>query len=385
MSGRRAMDFAFSEEHELFRKSVSEFVEGDVLPVAEEIDTIGEFPRDLFKRMGELGYFGLRYPKEVGGSAGDNVMFCLMCEELANGSLSLAASAAMQCLMGTHFIHRFGTEGQRDALLKPALRGEKIGAFALTEPNAGSDLSAIETTAARDCDGWSLNGSKTWITNAPVADFFTVAAKTAEDKGIQGIDFFLVEKGAPGFSVGRTIEKLGVRGSVTAELAFQDCRVPAENILGQEGTGYESLREILSEIRVMTGALSLGLTRAALDAGLAYANERVQFGRPIGKFQAIRMKLAEMATDLEAARWLVYRAAWLLDRGEACTKEASMAKLFASEVANRAADETCRIFASYGYSMEYPAQRFLRDARFLLIGGGTSEILKVIIGKELGL
>ena len=378
------MDFALTEEQEKLRSFVHDFIEKEVIPEARELDERGEFPAELFHRCGALGLFGLRYPESVGGSGGDFVTFCLMAEQVARGSMSLAAAVAMQGLMGTDFLYRFGSEEQRTRLLFPALRGEKLGTIAMTEPDFGSDLGGITTRAARDGSGWVLNGRKMWITSATVADFFTVAAKTRPDDGLKGIDFFLVEKGTPGLSVGKRIEKLGVRASETSEVILEQVRVPDENLLGEEGTGFQSLTAILAEIRTMTGALALGLGEAALEASLRYAHERVQFGRPIASFQAISHKIASIATDLEAARSLVYRAAWEIDRGNRAMKLASMAKLFASEAANRAADECTRIFGSYGFAMEYDAQRYFRDARFLLYGGGTSEVLKNVIAKELG-
>ena len=379
------MDFQLSEEQELFRRSVAEFVDKEVVPVAAEIDEEGQFPTELFQKVGELGYFGVRYPEEYGGAGGDEVMFTLLCEELARGSLSLAASVSMQCLMGTNFIYRFGTEEQKQRLLVPAIRGEKMGVIAMTEPDAGSDLGSIKTIAVGDGDGWVLNGQKTWVTNAPRADFFTVAAKTDPEAGFKGIDMFLVERDRSGVSVGRDIPKMGVRAQETAELILEGCHLPAENLFGEEGTGFRNLQAILAQIRTMMGALSLGLARAALEAGAQYAQERVQFGQPIAKFQAISHKLADMATELEAARWLVYRSAWLIDQGQPDMKAASMAKLFASEMANRLADQSTRIFASYGFAMEYDVQRYFRDARLLLLGGGTSEILRTIISRQMGL
>ncbi|MEK7449663.1 MAG: acyl-CoA dehydrogenase family protein [Planctomycetota bacterium] len=379
------MDFNFSEAQQSFKQSVARFVDKEIIPVAQAIDEQGEFPIKLFKRVGELGYLGLRYPEELGGAAADMTTFCLMTEELARGSLSLAASVAMQCLMSTNFIYRFGTEDHKKRLLIPAIKGEKIGAFALTEPNAGSDLTAIETTAKKDGDFYILNGQKTWTTSATVADFFTVLATLDKSKGIKGVDFFLVEKNTPGLIIGKKINKMGVRASETSELALENCRIPQENLLGESGTGFKNLMGILNQIRVMTGSLSLGLARAAYDSALKYARERVQFGKPIFEFQAIQHKLAEMATGIQSAHLMVYYAAWLIDRNIPCNKEAAMTKLVASETANKVADECTRIFASYGFSMEYPAQRYFRDARFLLLGGGTSEILKNIIAKEIGL
>jgi alkylation response protein AidB-like acyl-CoA dehydrogenase len=378
------MDFSFTEEQELFRKSVRDFVEKEVAPIAREIDERAEFPIKLFRRCGELGFFGLRYSEDVGGMAADFTTFCLMVQEIARGSLSLAAAVSMQCLMGTDFVYRFGSDDHKTRLLTPALRGEKIGTIAMTEPDFGSDLGGITTRAIKDGNAWILTGRKMWITSATVADFFTVAAKTDPDAGFKGIDMFLVEKNMPGLSVGKRIEKMGVRASETSEVILENVRVPNENLLGQKGTGFKNLGAILAEIRTMTGALAIGLAEAALSAAIQYSHDRVQFGKPIGAYQAIGHKIAEMGTSLEAARGLVYRAAWLIDQHRPDMKIASMAKLCATEMANKAADECTRIFGSYGFAMEYDAQRYFRDARFLLYGGGTSEILRGIIAKELG-
>jgi len=378
------MDFKPTSEEELFRKTVATFVEKEVIPFADELEKKGEFPTSLFKRAGKLGYFGLRYPPNYGGTETNTLMFCILCEELARGWMSLAMITAMQSLMGTNFIYRFGTKDHKKRLLIPAIKGEKIAAFALTEPGAGTDLESIQTTAKKEKNHYILNGTKTWITNAPVADFFTVLAYTDKSMGLKGVNFFLVEKGTRGFSLGKKIDKMSVQGMVIAEIAFDDCKIPLSNMLGKDGEGYPQLQEILAEIRVMTGALSVGLARGALEECIKYSQERQQFGRPIGKFQAIRMKLGEMATELEAARLLVYYAAWLIDQKKSCTKEASMAKLLASEMANRVVDEGTRIHGAYGIAEEFPIQRFYRDARFLLYGGGTSEILKLIIGREIG-
>jgi alkylation response protein AidB-like acyl-CoA dehydrogenase len=378
------MNFQFSEEQELFRKAVRDFVEKEVAPVAAQLDEREEFPAELFKKCGSLGYFGLRYPESVGGLGADFTTFCLMAEEIARGSLSLAAAVSMQCLMGTDFVFRFGTDDHKKRLLEPALRGEKLGTIAMTEPDFGSDLGGITTRAIKDGSDWVLNGRKMWITSATVADFFTVAAKTDPDAGFKGIDMFLVEKGTKGLSVGKRIHKLGVRASETSELILEDVRVPHENLLGQQGTGFKNLGGILAEIRTMTGALALGLAAAAIESSIKYAHDRVQFGKPIAAYQAIAHKIAQIGTEVEAARGLVYRAAWLVDQKTPDMKLASMAKLFSTEVANKAADECTRIFGSYGFAMEYEAQRYFRDARFLLYGGGTSEILRGIIAKEMG-
>jgi alkylation response protein AidB-like acyl-CoA dehydrogenase len=380
------MDFRLTEEQQAFRRSVAKFVDTEVVPVADELDARGEFPLGLFRRVGELGYFGLRYPEAYGGSGADMVSYCLWAEELGRGSMSVAAAACMQSLMGTHFVFRYGSEEQRQRYLVPALRGEKIGTFALTEPNAGSDVGNITTFAERQGGDWVLRGTKTWVTSAPAADFLTVAAKTSAERGMKHIALFLVDRHAmPGVTLGKKIDKMGVRASETGEIVLEDVRVPAENLLGGETGGIEKVGGILSEIRVMTAALSVGLARAAYEAALKYSRERVAFGKPIGEHQAIGFKLADMLTAIHGATLMTYHAAWSLDQGLPVTREAAMAKLVASETANRVADEAGRIFASYGFAMEYPVQRHFRDARFLLLGGGTSEILRVIIGKDLDL
>lgn len=378
-----SLDFALSEEDELFRRSVEQFVQREVAPQATSIDASDAFPTALFRRLGELGYFGIRYPKHYGGVDGSTLQFNLMMEELAKGSLSVAASCAMQCLMGTDFLHRHGSAAMHGALLVPAIKGEKVGAFALSEPSAGSDLAAIGTTATLKDDRWVLSGQKMWVTNGDHADFFTVGAMTDRSHGLKGIDFFLVERDTPGLVVGAHIEKLGLRGSDTTELALNHVQIPRENLLGGPRTGFDNLHAILAQIRTMTGALSVGLAQAALDDALRYSHERVAFQRPIRKFQAIQMHLSTMATELAAARLLVYKAAWALDHGSRATLEAAQAKLFASEMANHVADLASRIHGANGFAMELPLQRYLRDARFLLIGGGTSEILHSVIAREL--
>lgn len=371
-------------EQEEFRRSVAKLVDTEIAPVADDIDARGEFPAVLFRRLGALGYFGLRYPERYGGSEADMVTFCLLAEELGRGSMSLAAAAMMQALMGTHFVFKYGGEEQRQRYLVPALRGEKVGAFALTEPGAGSDLGNMQTRARRDGDHWVLRGTKTWVTSAPIADFLTVGAKTSDERGLKHIALFLVDpKTMPGVVQGRKIAKMSVRASDTGEIALEDVRVPADHVLGGESGGVEKIGGILSEIRVMTAALSVGLARAAYDAALRYARERVAFGKPIAEHQAVAFKLADMLTGIHGATLMTYDAAAALDRGGTVTREAAMAKLTASEMAVRVADDAARIFASYSLATEYPVQRYLRDSRFLLFGGGTSEILRLIIARDL--
>jgi benzylmalonyl-CoA dehydrogenase len=371
-------------EQEEFRRTVAKFVDAEVAPVADEIDRGGEFPSALFRRLGALGYFGLRYPEQYGGADADMTTFCLLAEELGRGSMSLAAAAMMQSLMGTHFVFKYGSEEQRQRYLVPALRGEKIATFALTEPGAGSDLGNMTTQARRDGPDWILSGAKTWVTSAPIADFLTVGAKTSPERGLRHIALFLVDPSEmPGVVVGKKIDKISVRASDTGEITLDDVRVPASHLLGGESGGAERIGGILSEIRVMTGALSVGLARAAYDAALRYARERVAFGKAIVEHQAIAFKLADMLTGIHAATLMTYDTAAALDRGEPVTREAAMAKLVASENAVRVADEAARIFASYSLATEYPVQRYLRDSRFLLFGGGTSEILRLIIARDL--
>ncbi len=375
------MDFELSEEQRAIRDSFARFSDERIAPRAAALDEAHAFPRELFGELAALGLFAMRYPEEVGGSGTGLTEFCLALEEIARGSMSVAGCAAMQSLMGTKFLHMLGNADVLERLFKPALKGEKIGAICMTEPNAGSDLEGIATSARKVDGGYRLNGQKTWVTSAPVADFFTVFARAGEAKKLT---IFLVERSFRGLAIGRQIEKMGVWALPTSELSFDECFVPDNHRLSrEEGDGEGHLRKTLAEIRIITGAMANGVARAALQAAVRYAGERKQFGKPINRYQAIQLKLAEMATELEAAIQLVYRAAWLRDAGKPHHKEAAMAKLFASETAARVCDQAARVFASYGYAMEYPVQRYLRDVRFTLIGGGTSEILKLIIAKEL--
>ncbi len=374
------MDFELSEEQQLVRDTFRRICEERIKPAAAAIDEAHEFPRRWFKELGDLGLFGLRYPESVGGSNLGSVACCLAISEVASGSLSLAAASAMQSLMGTDFLYTFGNEDIHDRLLKPAIQGDKISTICITEPGAGSDLSSISTSAEKVDGGYRLNGQKTWITGAPVAELFTVFARTGKDARLTA---FLVERDFPGLTVGRAIEKMGCWALPTSELFFDDCFVPDDHRLGEEGGAESSLRKILGEIRVLTSALAIGVARGALDEALEYAGQRKQFGKLINRFQAIQMKLAEMGTDLEAATHLVHYAAWLMDRNKPHTREAAMAKLFATERAVDICDKATRILGSYGYAMEFAAQRHFRDIRFTLYGGGTSEILKLLIAREM--
>jgi butyryl-CoA dehydrogenase len=375
------MNYELTGEQRQVRDAFARFSDERIAPQAAALDAAHAFPRALFGELAQMGVFGMRYPEDVGGSGMQLTEFCLALEEIARGSLSLAGCAAMQALMGTKFLHMLGGADIIERLFKPALRGEKIGAICMTEPNAGSDLDGIATRASKVDGGYVLNGQKIWVTSATVADFFTVFARAGEERKLT---IFLVERSFKGLKLGREIEKMGVWALPTSELAFDDCFVPDDHRLSQEeGDGEGHLRKTLAEIRIITGAMANGLARAALDAAVRYAAERQQFGKPINRYQAIQMKLADMGTELAAAHHLVYHAAALRDALKPHHKEAAMAKLFASETAARIADQAARVFASYGFAMEYPVQRYLRDVRFTLIGGGTSEILKLVIAKEI--
>ena len=374
------MNFELTDQQKAIRDTFARFCDERIAPQAAALDEAHAFPRALFKELADLGFFGMRYPEDAGGTGMALTEFCLALAEIARGSMSLAAAVAMQSLMGTKFLHMLGNADIIERLFKPALRGEKIAAICMTEPNAGSDLNSIATTAKKVEGGYLLSGQKTWITSAPLADFFTVFAKAGEEKKLT---IFLVERSFKGLAVGREIHKMGVWALPTSEVSFDECLVPDSHRLSrEEGDGEGHLRKTLAEIRIITGAMGLGVARAALDEAVRYSSERKQFGKPINRFQAIQLKLAEMATELEAATHLVYYAAWLRDANLPHHKQAAMAKLFATEAAATICDQAARVLASYGYAMEYPVQRYLRDVRFLLIGGGTSEILKLIIAKE---
>lgn len=375
------MNFELTDEQVLVRDTFARFSDEEVAPQAAASDESHEFPIALFKAVGDLGFFGMRYPEEAGGSGLDLLTYCLALTELARGSMTLAGAASMQSLMGTKFLHLLGNDDIRERLLSPAIAGDKIGAICMTEPNAGSDLGGMTTQADKVDGGYVLNGQKTWISQAPLADFFTVFAKAGDEKKLT---IFLVEKDDKGLHVGKPIEKMGVRAFPTSEVTFDDCFVPDDRRLSEkEGDGEQHLRKLLGEVRIITGALAIGCGRAALQEAIRYAGERKQFGKPIGAFQAIKLKLAEMATELEVAEHYVHYAAWLADNDKPHHQESAMCKLFASEAATTVCDKAARVLASYGFAMEYPVQRYLRDIRFTLIGGGTSEILKLVIAKGL--
>ncbi len=378
------MDFQPTEEHRLIRRMVREFAEKEIAPRAEEIDETDQFPDDIFRRMGELGIIGLPFPEEYGGSGGDYSSMVIALEEIARVSGSMAITLDAQTSLYCEPIYLFGTEEQKQKYLVPAARGEKVGAFGLTEPQAGSDAGATRTRAVRDghTNEWVINGQKNFITNGSIADFVVITAKTDPEKGTRGISAFIVEKGTPGFEPGRDEKKMGLKGSVTSELFFEDCRIPAENLLGRENEGFKQFLTTLDAGRVAIAAMAVGLAQGAFEKAVAYAKERVQFGRPIAKFQAIQWMIADMATEIEAARLMVHRAAWLKEQGKRFTKEAAMAKLFATEMSERVCHKAIQIHGGYGYVREYEVERMYRDQRLCAIGEGTNEIQRIIIARH---
>ncbi|HOW55776.1 MAG TPA: acyl-CoA dehydrogenase family protein [Syntrophorhabdaceae bacterium] len=378
------MDFAFTEEQQFFKKIITDTVDRMVVPKAREIDEKDEFPWELWKEFTRLGYLGLRYPEEIGGMNADPVTAMIFYEQIARGSVGFAQSVIMNILMGTYFVYRFGSEEIKKRCLYPAMKGEKITTMCFTEDQSGSDLAATRTTAVKDGSEWIINGTKMWITNGPHADVATVLATTDPSLGARGLNFFLVEKGTPGFSPGQVLDKLGCRGTVTGELVFDNVRIPEENLLGAElNKGVDYLAEILDEVRVMTAAMAMGIAQAAYDEGLEYARKRIAFGKTIGNYQLIRAKFADMATEMEASRLLIYSAAWKIKEKLPSRLEAAMAKMFATETCLKVVDEVTRIWGANAFANEYNPQRHFRDARFLLYGGGTHEILKDFMGRML--
>ncbi|MBM4467620.1 MAG: acyl-CoA dehydrogenase [Chloroflexi bacterium] len=376
------MNFELTEEQQMIRKMVRDFAAREIVPIAQETDETGEFPWETIRKMARLGLLGLPIPEEYGGAGADNVSFAIALEEIARACGSTAITLDAHTSLASEPIYLFGTEEQKRKYLVPLAMGEKLGAFGLTEPEAGSDAGATKTRAVLDNDEWVINGQKMFITNGSIADVVIVTAVTDPEKGTRGISNFIVEKGTPGFRPGRDEEKMGLKGSITSELFFEDCRVPQENLLGKEGEGFKQFLITLDGGRIAIGAMAVGLAQAAFEKAVAYSKERVQFGQPICNFQAIQWMLADMATEIDAARLLVYRAAWLKDKGVRFTREAAMAKLYASEAAERACYKALQIHGGYGYMREYEVERVYRDQRLCTIGEGTSEIQRLVIARQ---
>ena len=376
------MEFSFSEDQQLLRKTVREFAETEIAPTVMQYDESQEFPREIMNKVGELGLLGILFPEEYGGAGLGYIEYAMIVEELSrvDGSIGISV-AAHNGLCGSH-IYMAGTEEQKQKYLVPLATGKWIGGWSLTEPTAGSDAGGTRTTARQDGDYWILNGSKTFTTHGSVGQVVVVFAVTDRDQGKRGISAFVIEHGHPGFHKGKKENKMGLRASDTSEVVMEDCRVPADQMLGQRGQGFIDAMKILDGGRISIGALALGMARGAYDAALSYANQRRQFGKSIAEFQAIQFMLADMATKIDAAALLIYRAAWMKDQGLATTKESAMAKLFASEIGIEVADKALQIFGGYGYVKDFPVEKYYRDMKLCTIGEGTSEIQRIVIARE---
>ena len=377
------MLFTTTNDHEELRAAIRGFAETKVKPIAFSLDKESKFPTEIVKEMGENGWMGLPYPKEYGGAGMDYIAYAIAVEELArvDGGVGVILSAHVS--LGSYPIFAFGTEEQKQKYLVPLAKGEKIGAFGLTEPNAGSDAGGTETTAVFDGKNWILNGNKIFITNGGAADIYIIFAMTDKSKGNHGITAFILEDGMPGFTFGKKEDKMGIHTSQTMELVFQDVKVPAENMLGEEGKGFKIAMMTLDGGRIGVAAQALGIAQGALDAAVKYSKEREQFGRSICKFQALSFKMADMAMKIEAARLLVYRAANLKNEGKPYSAAAAMAKCFASDVAMEVTTDAVQIFGGYGYTVDYPAERYMRNAKITQIYEGTNEVQRMVISRDL--
>jgi alkylation response protein AidB-like acyl-CoA dehydrogenase len=378
-------DFYLSDEQRSLQQALRDFVAKEIAPIAARCDAEERFPVEVFRKAGELGYLGLRFPEELGGAGGSNLDYAILCEELAYGSAGIALGIYVHMALACAAIEAFGAEPLKKEWLPPALRGERIGAWAFAEAGAGSDAASIATRAVVDGDSYVLNGSKLSITNGTIADFFVVVACTNPEAGLKGLSLFLVEADRAGFEVAATLSKLGVRASEMAELVFQDCRVPRGHLLGREDRGFLDSIRTLTLGRIASAAFATGVARAALDATTRHATERVQFGVPIGSFQAVRFGIADMAMQIEAARLLCHRAAIAADRGLPHAREASMAKLFATEVCTRITERALHYHGAAGFMSDSPVQRWYRDCKVFELGEGSSELQREMIARELGL
>lgn len=373
------MNFSLTKEQEMVRKAVREFAEKEVAPLAAEIDRTEEFPWVNVRKMARYGMLGVPFPKQYGGAGGDNVSYAITVEELSRACASTGVICSAHTSLGTNPIYQFGNEDQKQKYLVPLAKGEKLGAFGLTEPNAGTDAAGQQTTAVLDGDHYVLNGTKIFITNGGQADIYIIIAVTDKTKGARGTSAFIVEKNAPGFSIGKKEEKMGIRASSTTELIFENCIVPKENLLGELGQGFKIAMQTLDGGRIGIAAQALGIAQAAVDECIKYSKERSQFGRTLNKFQGIQWAIADMATQVEAARLLVYRAAYLKDMKQPFSVAAAQAKLFAAETAMQVTTKAVQIHGGYGYMRDYPVERFMRDAKITEIYEGTSEVQKMVI------
>ncbi|CAM4061639.1 acyl-CoA dehydrogenase [Bacillus wiedmannii] len=377
------MHFKLSEEHEMIRKMVRDFAKNEVAPTAAERDEEERFDRALFDQMAELGLTGIPWPEEYGGIGSDYLAYVIAIEELSRVCASTGVTLSAHTSLAGWPIFKFGTEEQKQKFLRPMAEGAKIGAYGLTEPSSGSDAGGMRTTAKRDGDHYILNGSKIFITNGGIADIYVVFALTDPESKQRGTSAFIVESDTPGFSVGKKESKLGIRSSPTTEITFEDCRIPVENLLGEEGQGFKVAMQTLDGGRNGIAAQAVGIAQGALDASVEYARERHQFGKPIAAQQGIGFKLADMATDVEAARLLTYQAAWLESEGLPYGKESAMSKVFAGDTAMKVTTEAVQVFGGYGYTKDYPVERYMRDAKITQIYEGTQEIQRLVISRML--
>jgi alkylation response protein AidB-like acyl-CoA dehydrogenase len=377
------LDFSLSEEQQLLQQTVRDFAQAEIAPHAREWDEKQAFPREIFTKLGALGLMGAVWPTEYGGAGLSTLDYAIVMEEVSRADAGVALSLAAHNSLCSGHIFLAGNEEQKKKYLTPLAKGDKVGCWGLTENSAGSDAGGTKTVAVKDGDHWVLNGSKTFITNASVADTAVVMAVTDKSKGKKGISAFVVERGTPGFRPGKKEDKLGVRSSDTSELVLEDCRVPAANLLGQEGHGFVDTLRILDRGRIGIAAWSLGIAQASLETSMSYAQGRRQFGHAIAEFQAIQFKIADMAVKVDAARLLTWRAAQLRDSGQEHTTQSSMAKLYASEIAVEVALDAVQIHGGYGFLKDYPVERYLRDSKLGTIGEGTSEVQRLVIAREL--
>jgi alkylation response protein AidB-like acyl-CoA dehydrogenase len=377
------MDFRPSEEQELLRRSVREFAETEIRPHVREWDQDQHFPIELVRKMAALGLLGIQIPEQYGGAAMSAIDYCVCIEEIARVDPAVALSLAAHNGLCSSHIFLFGSDAQKQRYLIPLAHGEKIGAWGLTESTSGSDAAGMRTTAARAGECWVINGSKTFTTHGSIGDVMVVMAVTDRAAGTKGISAFIVEKGTPGMTPGKKEDKLGMRASDTSEVLFDGCRIPADQLVGDEGQGFVNTMQVLDAGRIGIAALAVGLAQGAYEAALSYARERKAFGKPIASFQAIQWKLADAATKIEAARLLTYRAAFMKERGQRTTLASAMAKLYASEMAVKVADDCVQIHGGYGFVKDYPAEKYFRDVKLTTIGEGTSEILRLVIARQL--
>jgi len=377
------VDFAFSEDQQFLRSTVREFAESEIRPKMMEFDESQEFPFEVMKKAGELGFMGIIFPEKYGGAGMGYVEYASVVEELSRVDGSVGISIAAHNGLCSNHIYVFGDEAQREKYLVPLASGKWIGAWSLTEPTAGSDAAGTRSVARLEGDEWVLDGAKTFATHGSVGEVCVVFAVTDREKGNKGISAFVVEKGNSGFRPGKKENKMGLRASDTSEVIMENCRIPSNQLLGERGSGFIDAMKILDGGRISIAALALGMARGAYEAALNYAKQREQFGKPIAEFQAIQFMLADMATKIDAASLLVYRSAWLKDKGQRVTRESAMAKLYASEIGVEVADRALQIFGGYGYVKDFPAEKFYRDMKLCTIGEGTSEIQRLVIAREL--